>query len=155
MAEPILQQAPGAGQLNPQLWFGNLVELRVAVTVRADLDAGRCKLCELTPPKHAVGRRPGGIPCHAAQPPRRDEDSRRESLLDHYRQRRFDEVGVAIIKREHDRARWKRLPGSAALAQFAECQSAEPLMPQVPKLCGKHGGANGKRSCRGSRGVAH
>ena len=103
--------------------------------------------------------RSGGVPAAyraaPSQPSRRHEQGRREPLLDHYRQRLFDEIGVAIIKREHDRARRQRLPGSAALAQFAECQSAVPLMPQVPKLRGKHGGANGKRLCPGGRGVAH
>jgi hypothetical protein len=40
VAEPILQQAPRDGQLNAQPWFGDLVELGMAVTVRGDLKAG-------------------------------------------------------------------------------------------------------------------
>src|ERR1700722_17341816 len=89
------------------------------------------------------------------QPSRRGDHCRRESVLDQHRQRFFDQVGVAVIECEHDRARRKRLCHSATLAEFAERQPGKPLAPKIIKLCAERGGANGKCARRGGRSVAH
>jgi len=118
-----------AAELGSQSCGGNLVELGMTVTVRGDLNASGRQLRELFPREHTAGCRPGCVLSRIEQPSRRDEHCRRESVLEQYRQRFFDEVGVAVIECEHDRARRKRLSGPAALAKFAERQSGEPLPP--------------------------
>ena len=129
MAEAIFQQLLGSAEFGSQSRCADLVKLGMTVTVRGDLDAGGRQLRELRPRQHPAGGRPGRITSRVTQPSRRDEDRRRETMLDQHRQRFFEQVGEAIVEGEHDRARGKRLPRSATLAQFAERQTRKPLAP--------------------------
>ena len=103
MPESVLQQVAAARDRVAELPRAQGVDRLVPVGVRADLDAAAVEVDDLRPGEHRAAERRREPVALAADVGGRHEHRHRPTALDEDR-RDVEEIGEAVVERDHDRA---------------------------------------------------
>jgi hypothetical protein len=130
----VLEQGPADRQLAAQPVLAELVELRMPVAVRADLDPRPGGLDDLTPGQHLARSVASRVLARVGYPAGGDEDRRREAVLTQQRQRVLVEVSEPVIEGEHHGPGRYRLSRRQHRGQPAGGDGGEAVGSQVAEL---------------------